>query len=114
MTGSGPTWRDAVTDPALAGLRERIDRYRATGDRSAVLGLDVERELAALLGPNEGFDAEAAHTGGLVHWLRYRAGGASETDLAEALRLLGMVHDAANGYEIPGPVRLILDCRRGG
>jgi hypothetical protein len=102
-----------VTDQVLVGLRERIERYRATGDRNAVLSNDVRLELGALLGPNEGFDAEAAYVGGLVHWLRYRAGGVRREDLAEALRLLATVHDAALGYEIPGPVRLILACRRG-
>ena len=102
-----------MTDPVLAGLRERIERYRATGDRTAILGWDVDLELGALLGPNEGFDAEPAYVGGLTHWLRYRAGSMSGTDLTEALRLLAMVHDDAEGYEIPGPVRLILACRRG-
>jgi hypothetical protein len=102
-----------VTDPVLSGLRERIERYRATGDRHAILNGDVELELGALLGPNEDFDAESAYVGGLVHWLRYRAGGMSGEDLSEALRLLAMVHDGADGYQIPGPVRLILACRRG-
>lgn len=102
-----------MTDPVLAGLRERLERYRGTGDREAVLAFDVGLELDALLGPNEGFDAEAAHVGGTVHWARYRAGSTSDRDLAEALRLLALVDDRAGGYEIPGPVRLILACRDG-
>lgn len=102
-----------MIDPVLAGLRERIERYRATGDRNAIFSRDVPLELGALLGPNEGFVAEPAYVGGLVHWLRYRAGSTSGEDLAEALRLLAMVHDSADGYEIPGPVRLILAGRRG-
>jgi hypothetical protein len=97
----------------LAGLRERIERYRATGDRHVILSLDVGLELGALLGPNEDLDAEQAYVGGLMHWLRYRAGSMSGDDLTEALRLLAMVHDDADGYEIPGPVRLVLACRRG-
>jgi hypothetical protein len=101
-----------MTDPVLAGLRDRMERYLATGDRDAVLGFDVSLELAALLGPGEGFDAEAAYVGGTVHWLRYRAGSTSAEDLTEAVRLLAMVHDRADGYPVPGAVRLVLDCRR--
>ena len=103
---------DPVTDPGLAGLRERIERYRAPGDRHAILSLDAGLELDALLGPNEGFDAEPAYVGGLMHWLRYRAGNTSGNDLIQALRQLAMVQDDADGYEIPGPVQLILACRR--
>jgi hypothetical protein len=102
-----------VTDPVLVGLRERIERYQITGDRRAVLDGDVALELAALVGPNEGFDAESAYVGGMVHWLRYRASGVPGEDLAEALRLLALVHDNADGYEIPSPIRLILAGRRG-
>ncbi|HET9258247.1 MAG TPA: hypothetical protein VFO16_24040 [Pseudonocardiaceae bacterium] len=102
-----------MTDPVLAGLRERLERYRSTGDRNAIFSYDAGLELDALLGPNEGFTAEHAYVGGMMHWLRYRVGGTSGTDLTEALRLLVMVHDSADGYEIPGPVRLILACRRG-
>jgi hypothetical protein len=101
-----------MTDPVLAGLRERLQRYRDTADRDAVLGSDVALELGALLGPGEGFDAERAYVGGMVHWLRYRAGSTSAHDLTEAVRQLAMVHDRAEGYEIPGAVRLVLDCRR--
>jgi hypothetical protein len=103
-----------VTDSLLAGLRERIARYRATGDRHVVLSLDVELELGALLGPNEGFDVESAYVGGLMYWLRYRAGCGSATELAEALRLLALVQDNQTNMDehpIPGPVRLILDGR---
>ncbi|MFI8521706.1 hypothetical protein ACIGEZ_28420 [Streptomyces sp. NPDC085481] len=103
-----------MSDPVREGLRERLARYHATGDRDAVLDLEAELELAALLGPHEGFDTEAAHVGGMVHWARYRAGSTSEEDLAEAVRLLAEVHDRAEGLEIPGPVRLILECRRAG
>jgi hypothetical protein len=103
-----------VTDPLLAGLRERIERYRETGDGAAVLDNEVELELAALLGPNEGFNPESYYVGGMAHWLRYRAGSTSGRDLTEAARLLALVHDHGRGYEIPGPLRLILECRRAG
>jgi hypothetical protein len=103
-----------VTDPLLEGLRERIERYRATGDAAAVLDREVDLELGALLGPNEGFDPASDYVGGMVHWLRYRAGSTSGRDLTEAARLLALVHDHGGGYDIPGPLRLILECRRGG
>lgn len=103
-----------MTDPLLGGLRERIERYRATGDASVVLDAEVELELGALTGPNEGVDPEADYVGGMVHWLRYRAGSTLGSDLTEAARLLARVHDHARGYEIPGPLRLILECRRAG
>jgi hypothetical protein len=103
-----------VTDPLLGGLRERIERYRETGDAAAVLGHEVELELGALIGPNEGFKPESDYVGGMVHWLRYRAGSTSGRDLTEAARLLALVHDHGHGFEIPGPLRLILECRRAG
>ena len=103
-----------MTDPVLSGLRERIERYRATGDRNAIMGRTVELELVALLGPNEGFDAEAAAVGGMVHWLRYRAGSTSDEDLTEAVRLFALLRDNGSEHEIPGSIELILACRRGG
>jgi hypothetical protein len=104
-----------VTDPRtslVAGLRERIARFRGTGDVQALLSFDARLEVRALIGPNERVGTEATYIAGLAYWLRYRAGGPAE-ELVPALRLLAAVQDAGEGYEMPGAVRLVLECRDG-
>jgi len=104
-----------VRDQLLAGLRERIRRYTESGDRSVIVNLDVAFEIDALVGPNTGFDAEAYYVAGIVHWLWYRSAATlrvGTSDLAAALRLFGAVLDAGAPYDVPAPLRLILECRR--
>lgn len=102
-----------MTDPRaslVAGLRDRIARFRGTGDVQALLSHDAHLEVRALIGPHEPIGTEATYVAGLAYWLRYRAGGPTE-ELVPALRLLAAVQDAGEGYEIPGAVRLVLECR---
>jgi len=101
-----------VRDQLLAGLRERLRRYTESGDRWPISTLELE----ALVGPGTGFDAEAYHVAGTMYWLCYRAATDREwprtRELATALRLFGAVLDAGAPYDVPAPLRLILECRR--
>ena len=102
-----------MRDRLLAGLREHIRRCTESGDTSMISSLDAGYEADALVGPGTGFDAEAYHAAGTVRWLRYRAAAPGEgiADLAAALRLFGAVLDAGAPYDVPAPMRLILECR---
>jgi hypothetical protein len=100
-------------------LKARIDRCVQSGDPLAILDMDAIWEAKALVGPNTGFDPEAAHTVGMLHWARYQAqpSGTAGEDLVVALRLFTAVHDydpSSRTWPLPEPVRLILECRRGG
>lgn len=102
-----------MRDRLLAGLRERIRRCTESGDMSVISSLDAGYEADALVGPGTGFDAAAYHAAGTVRWLRYRAAAPGEgtTDLVAALRLFGAVLEDGAPYDVPAPLRLILECR---
>jgi hypothetical protein len=107
-----------MRESILRDLAARVRRCLETGDAAAVLGLDVQLKVQALIGPNTGFDAEVAHTIAMLHWARYRTrpSSAASEDLAVAMRLFDTLHARglqSAAHPVPEPVRLILDCRRG-
>ncbi|MEY7979538.1 hypothetical protein AB8O53_24850 [Streptomyces pilosus] len=106
-----------MRDRLLADLRERLRRYRETGDAQGVLSHDARWEAIALTGPRTGVDVEAYLAAAEVRWLAYRLADKDrdprtrDADLRTALTLYGAVLRAPDGDPdlVPAPVRLLLE-----
>ncbi|MFI7502608.1 hypothetical protein ACIBVL_29860 [Streptomyces sp. NPDC049687] len=106
-----------MRDRLLRDLRERLRRYRETGDPQAVLARDARWEAIALTGPHTGVDVEAYVAAAEVRWLAYRIAGKDrdpqtrDEDLHAALTLYGAVLRAPDGGPglVPPPVRMLLE-----
>ncbi|MFY1616694.1 CHAT domain-containing protein [Micromonospora sp. WMMD736] len=113
-------WRRFRPDP-VERLRERLDRFAATGDRRAVLDSGAIRDAEAVVdlvtatptdGPMPERVAEGMSLLAGLHWYRYRLlpSGEDADDLDQALRLTEFLLRFAP-ERVPPPLRELLRSR---
>lgn len=106
-----------IRDRLLRDIRDRLRRYRETGDARVVLSHDARWEAIALTGPHTGVDVEAYLAAAELRWLAYQVAGKDrdprtrDADLRAALKLYGAVLRAPDGgpAAVPAQVRMLLE-----